>query len=67
MGLRPVVVGLIGSAALLLMNGENFGYAEPDIIKSIVIAVAALCVVLFTKIHPIAVIVASGVIGFLIF
>lgn len=67
MGLRPVVVGLIGSAALLLMNGENFGYAGSDIIKSIIIAVAALCVVLFTKIHPIAVIVASGVIGFLIF
>ena len=66
-GLRPVVVGLIGSAALLLMNGENFGYAEPDIIKSVIIAVAALCVVLFTKIHPIAVIVASGLVGFLIF
>lgn len=31
-GLRPVVVGLIASAALLLMNGENFGRTECDII-----------------------------------
>ena len=31
-GLRPVVVGLIASAALLLMNGENFGYQHSQII-----------------------------------
>lgn len=65
-GLRPVVVGLIASAALLLMNGENFGYAETDIIKSVAIASGALAMALWTKIHPIVIIIAAGVCGFLI-
>lgn len=66
-GLRPVVIGLIASAALLLMNSDNFGDTRPQVLVSVIIAVAALCVVLFTKIHPIWVIVASGVAGFLIY
>ena len=67
-GLRPVVVGLIASAALLLMNGQNFGTETPEIIKSILLSLAALATVLFfTKIHPIAVICAAGLIGYLIF
>lgn len=66
-GLRPVVIGLIASAALLLMNSDNFGDTRPQVLGSVIIAVAALCVVLFTKIHPIWVIVASGVAGFLIY
>lgn len=67
MGLRPVVVGLIASAALLLMNGENFGTATPDCIKSIVICIASFCVVYFTKIHPIFIIIAAGIVGALIY
>lgn len=66
-GLRPVIVGLIASAALLLMNSSNFGATSTDIIKSIAIALGAFCVVMFTKIHPIWVIVASGAVGYLIF
>lgn len=66
-GLRPVVVGLIASAALLLMNGANFGTAEPDIIISIAICVAAFVAVYFLKIHPILVIIAAGTAGFFIF
>lgn len=66
-GLRPVVIGLIASAALLLMNGENFGYASPDITKSIIIALCALGINLFTKIHPICIICAAGLVGYLIF
>lgn len=66
-GLRPVVIGLIASAALLLMNGENFGYVDKDIIISIIIAAAALATVLFTKIHPIIVILIAGVTGFIIY
>lgn len=66
-GLRPVVIGLIASAALLLMNSDNFGDTRPQVLVSVIIAVAALCVVLFTKIHPIWLIVASGVAGFLIY
>lgn len=66
-GLRPVVVGLIASAALLLMNGDNFGTTSPDVAKSIAMAAAALFIVLFTKIHPILIIIAAGGIGWLIF
>lgn len=66
-GLRPVVIGLIASAALLLMNTENFGSADSEIITSVIIAVSALCMVLFTKIHPIIVILLSGLAGFLLY
>lgn len=66
-GLRPVVIGLIASAALILMNGENFGFATPDVMKSVAIAVVVLALNLFTKIHPIFLIIASGVAGFLLF
>lgn len=66
-GLRPVVVGLIASAAMLLMNGANFGTTSPDIIKSVIICVVSFCIVFFTKIHPIAVIVLAGIAGLIIF
>lgn len=67
MGLRPVVVGLIASAALLLMNGSNFGVVTPDIIKSVAVCVAAFILVFFVKIHPIWVICIAGVAGFLLY
>lgn len=66
-GLRPVVVGLIGSAALLLMNGANFGTATPDVIKSVALCAAALVVLLFTKVHPILLIALAGVAGYILF
>ncbi len=66
-GLRPVVVGLIASAALLLMNGANFGTTTHDVILSIVLCAASFCVVFFTKIHPIIVIILAGISGLLIF
>ena len=67
MGLRPVVVGLIASAALLLMNKENFGDTSIDVVKSVAICMASLGTVYFTKIHPILVIVVAGIIGYFIF
>ena len=67
MGLRPIVVGLIASAALLLMNKENFGDTTIDVIKSVAICMASLGTVYFTKIHPILVIVVAGIIGYFIF
>ncbi len=67
MGLRPVVVGLIASAALLLMNGQNFGVTSHDLICSIAICVGTFCLVYFAKLHPILVIVIAGLAGFLIF
>lgn len=66
-GLRPVVVGLIGSAALLLMNEENFGNDWTDILISVIICICSFCIVFFTKIHPIAVIVLAGIAGFIIY
>ncbi|MDE6270360.1 MAG: chromate transporter [Muribaculaceae bacterium] len=66
-GLRPVVVGLIASAALLLMNQSNFGSVDVDIAKSVGLALVALGINLFTKIHPIWIIVGAGFAGWLIF
>lgn len=67
MGLRPVVVGLIASAALLLINGENFGTLPPDIIKSALLCSGAFCLVYFTKAHPILVICLAGLAGYIVF
>ncbi len=66
-GLRPVIIGLIASAALLLMNGANFGTTTPDIVKSVMLCLAALAASLFTKIHPIILIVLSGIAGWILF
>ena len=62
-GLRPVVVGLIASAALLLMNKENF----PDYTISIDIAVISFVLVHYAKIHPILVIVLAGISGYALY
>lgn len=72
-GLRPVVVGLIASAAIMLMNAANF---NPNGINrqlwcNIAICVAAFCLVYFPikikgktiKLHPIFVIVLAGIAG----
>ncbi|MDE6668396.1 MAG: chromate transporter [Muribaculaceae bacterium] len=76
-GLRPVVVGLIASAAILLMNTANFC---PDgetrqLVTSIIICAAAFCLVFFSipfrgkqvKLHPILVIIMAGLAGYLIY
>ena len=76
-GLRPVVVGLIASAAIMLMNGANF---NPNgitwqLIVNIIISVTAFCLVFFPlpfkgrkiKLHPILVITLAGLTGFLIY
>lgn len=76
-GLRPVVVGLIASAAILLMNNANF---NPNGIRwqlwvNILICVLAFCLVYFPvpwrgkkiKIHPISVICMAGTAGWLIY
>ncbi|MBD5226059.1 MAG: chromate transporter [Bacteroidales bacterium] len=66
-GLRPVVIGLIASAALLLMNEANFGSDSREIWISVVIAILSLTTVLFTKIHPILVIILAGIAGLVIY
>ncbi|MGM9813109.1 MAG: chromate transporter [Muribaculaceae bacterium] len=66
-GLRPVVVGLIASAALLLMNAENFGNDTDMLLRTVPICIGSFLIVYFTKIHPIFVIVLSAFVGLLIF
>ena len=61
--IRPVVVGLIASAALLLMNKENF----PDYTISIVICLVAFLLVRYAKLHPILIVILAGVAGYLLY
>lgn len=67
LGLRIVVVGLIASAALVLINADNFGHDVTECVKSIVICVASFCAVMFTRIHPIFIIIAAGAVGYFIY
>ncbi len=61
-GLRPVTVGLIGAAALMLMNKENFiDY------KSFLIFGAAFILTWKFKIHPILMIFLAGMAGMVLY
>ena len=69
MGLRPAVIGLIGSAlvsmiiTVFLPNGFDFGgIAVPDLLVSLAIAIV-MTVLVFKKVHPIIIIVLSAVAG----
>lgn len=76
-GLRPVVVGLIASAAIMLMNAANFNPNGIDwqLWTNIAICAIAFCLVFFPiklkgktiKLHPILVIVMAGIAGYLIY
>jgi chromate transporter len=62
LGLRPATVGLIASAALLLLNSENFiDY------KSFLIFASAFLLTWKFRLHPILTIVAAGVAGLLLY
>ena len=64
--LRPVVVGLIASAALLLMTEENFGSPTGSLVQfvvSVLIFVAAFVAMKFYKISPILILVIAGAFG----
>ena len=61
-GLRPMTVGLIAAAALIMMNGENFiDY------KSILIFAAAFYLTWRYKVHPILMICMAGVAGVILY
>ena len=69
-GLRPAVVGLLGSAALVLMNHENFGDWSTDrytFICSVIIFIVAFIGTYKYKVNPIAMIVATGIAGLLLY
>ncbi len=60
--LRPTVVGLVFAAALFLMNGSTF----VDF-WSVAIFAAAFGATVFLRAHPILVLVAAGVIGWVLY
>lgn len=61
-GIRPAAVGLIGAAALMLTGSQNFiDY------WSVLIFLVGLLLVLKKWLHPILIIVLSGVAGYLIY
>lgn len=60
-GLKPLVVGLLASAAIVLCNGENF----IDMYSYLIFAVVAVASVL--KVNPIMLLCLSGIAGVLIY
>ena len=64
--LRPAVVGLIASAAMLLMTKENFGSPTETPLQfwvSVALFVAAFVAMKFFKISPILILVLAGIFG----
>lgn len=66
-GLRPGVVGLLAAAALVLMNGENFGTYNWQILTSIILFAGAFIASYRYKVNPILLIVICGFIGYITF
>ncbi len=66
--LRPVVVGLIASAALLLMNSENFSTPDDTYRFGVSIALFGCALIAsLRKVHPILLIVIAAIAGIVIF
>ncbi|MCR5547442.1 MAG: chromate transporter [Bacteroidales bacterium] len=71
-GLRPAVAGLIGAAAFILIFKVDFPGISvlkdnfPDWTSWAILA-ASMCASLFFKVNPILLILAGGLIGFLIY
>lgn len=64
--LRPAVVGLIASAALLLMTEENFGSPTDTPLQfwvSVALFVAAFVAMKFYKVSPILILLLAGIFG----
>lgn len=69
-GLRPAVVGLLASAALVLMNTENFGSPMEDtysFVISIIIFLVAFIGTRKYKANPILMIIACGIAGLILY
>lgn len=66
-GLRPVIVGLIAASALLLMDSSNFGFATSERIISVLICAGVFLASWRYKIGPITLLIASGLLGLLIY
>lgn len=76
-GLKPVIVGLIASAAIMLMNAANFcpNGTDKELTASTIICAVSFCLVYFPikmggkiyKPHPILVIILAGISGLLLY
>lgn len=69
-GLRPAVVGLLASAALVLMNTENFGTPTDDSYSFIISLLIFIITFIGTKkykINPILMIVICGIAGWILY
>lgn len=66
-GLRPGVVGLLAAAALVLMNRENFGTYNWQILTSIILFAGTFIASYRYKVNPILLIVICGIIGYVTF
>ena len=69
-GLRPAVVGLLASAALVLMNVENFGSPTDDTYTFVISIIIFLVAFIGTKKHhanPILMIIACGIAGLILY
>ncbi|MCH5227178.1 MAG: chromate transporter [Muribaculaceae bacterium] len=76
-GLRPVIVGLIASAAIMLMNAPNFNPRGINwqLWTNVGICIIAFCLAYFPlnikkkklKMHPIFIIVLAGVAGLVLY
>ncbi|MDR2585960.1 MAG: chromate transporter [Prevotellaceae bacterium] len=61
--IKPVAIGLIGAAAVLLMNRQNFG----DRISFIIFGIVLLTQLFVKKVNPIVLIVVAGVAGYFLY
>lgn len=64
--MRPVVVGMLAAAVLLLLNQENLGSFQTDRLQflvSIGLFVLAFCATYFWKVGPIKMILLAGLFG----
>ncbi|MCH5224041.1 MAG: chromate transporter [Muribaculaceae bacterium] len=76
-GLRPVIVGLIASAAIMLMNAANFNPrgVSWQLWTNVAICGIAFCLAYFPiklgknsiKLHPILIIILAGIAGFILY
>ena len=66
--MKPVIAGLIFVAALMMMNPEtfaDFGLHGSNI--SVIICAVSFIATYFAKINPILLIIASGLVGYLVY
>ncbi len=68
--LRPIIIGLIGSACLILMTEENFGSFNENalfFVINILVCILGFVTVAFYKMNPLKVIGIAGLIGLFIY